>query len=627
MADQSLVEGIKKHLAQGDSPEVVKQHVLKAGYSMYEFEAALREAQIAPARNTSFIQPHSDQPAIASDTNITPQAQTQAVGEVASATVPQNLGGTWKLVALILLAAVVLFVLVMLIPVVTESIKYAKNKGADEATQQNMAKARSIVELYGSQPDDTTDYSGFCETSDFRDLSLDGQLDLACITTADTYIIEAKLSDGQFVCADNNFLGTLPVSSFDYGACLEETEITACTIDSEEVMLAEQKLAETEKQRNEIKSKIEMLLEYDDEYYQLSDEIDQLSERWYEDYEAFVDASLATQGESIFDDIHQKYCTGEPLITVSTPINGDIEFMTKLGEAVPGEQLCELNTEIMPEAEVPETLSRAADLAIHKDKTQSAIDLYHCAAEKYYSPSAMLRLAQLYWYGTDVVLESAVNGDHKHVEPDINKGYYWMTAHYWTAIELSSPYADQGMTQYGWNSLGLLDRMQHDQNLLTDDMIRLEEDAILFLSKKFPQVLNEEARLFYHSMRAMSDALDHAATTGDTSGLIIESFSSDTPQTSGESYREFAENVVIATSINAENFYGVRETFSGYCESDEIYSVLEMNDPDALVDINCWTDNDSYVLFAPVSENLYVCTDNFNSIVALSSPPQTLSCR
>ena len=137
----------------------------------------------------------------------------------------------------------------------------------------------------------------------------------------------------------------------------------------------------------------------------------------------------------------------------------------------------------------------------------NAIKFDLCAAEKYYNPISMYRIAILYQYGSD---------EYREVIPDLNLSFDIerddATAYFWIASAIQVDSIKQWIdpiSDLGWNAISILDYYQNVEQSF--DRSKIEAKSADFLLKKYPQIF-DRYNVQSHSMESMQEALQQGGT-------------------------------------------------------------------------------------------------------------------
>ncbi len=218
-------------------------------------------------------------------------------------------------------------------------------------------------------------------------------------------------------------------------------------------------------------------------------------------------------GSGSSDTVYDMYCVSPIKIPLEQSVNAVSEsasqlFIDKLYESSLEDLTSNLKNKIYINSEIPTALAHMGVKLIQADQFDDALAFLQCDAEKYYHSRSMYMLAQVYKHGSADYFPGSVM--KTKIEPDLKQSYFWIAA--LMHIESIENNGLLDMSDSGWSIIGLLDSLQNDSSLSDNALLTKEQEAISFVGKRYPEVLNGEASVYAHSMRAMIPALENPGT-------------------------------------------------------------------------------------------------------------------
>lgn len=524
MIDKALVDGIKQHLAEGDSPETVRDYVLRQGYTEEQYELALNQAQ-AELSGTPTT-PDQSTPAQSSVEPIFPRSNSEALARAAGS---QKGIFFWVLIGL---SVVAFFCIVAYLTLYFQG-------GSQDIT------------LFESS-------SGACLSDDPEVRALQKRF-------KEIRKEEAELSSGAI-----EVLGLV-----------QQAHLTG-DYDKYEPML--------------------------EGYEEVTDQYAVVIASYYDTLESLQKSQASEHFRSEMNDVYEKYCEVSDPVIVPTSIDVSRETLTELDYQTPAESLCRLQSGEVSIEKTPEILARLNTSPSEILGVQN-MDFITCAAERYYSPSAMLFLAIKHFPVSMEELErNATPAQIELAEPDVEKAYFWMMAHYWLSIILDSPYADRGDSMHGYfTSLMLAAAQQAPEfQLSRAQREQIENEAIEFLANRFPEIKVHEMRLYDRGPLSFTRAFDDILSKQPNEIVVKEMFAAMQEET-----KIFRKDVGPYTKL---------------CDDlliNNIYAEFEQDWPSSLY---CYSDEDNFVFSIPMSDGWFYCMDKDTSGMRTGGYPQRLSC-
>ena len=280
---------------------------------------------------------------------------------------------------------------------------------------------------------------------------------------------------------------------------------------------------------------------------------------------------VASSSPSQVSRIYEEYCSSTttnlpPSILASTSINA---LETELSESSFGTLSCKLNAHAYDDSKASYALNNYGLKLIQAGHFDDGFKIYQCAAEKYYNPTAMYRVAQALTIGSDnfknAVPDTVITNE---IKPDRKRAYFWIVALFkMLAVQKS----DILGTDRGTNMIGLLDTLQQDKTLSDQELLSTEDEATAFVAQRYPQVLEDKTSLYAHSMRSMLATLTQAATAPTSTP---QEYYDDTSVSGirfivpagwvGHMYREDSSSVVELVPASGDSHVNIRimSTFS-----------------------------------------------------------------
>ena len=233
-----------------------------------------------------------------------------------------------------------------------------------------------------------------------------------------------------------------------------------------------------------------------------------------------LSASITKQGvlstpQSVTSTVYKKYCLSPSVVSVrQPPVSADPLNLLPLNISKTDFRTlaCNLEKRTYEGSQIPSALYYMGFKLMQAGQFDDGFSFYSCDAQKYYHLTSMYRVAQVYRYGS-TEFQKIVPGTvvQTPMQPDLRKAYYWIVALVHTESVQKTGILDTG-TSLGWNIIGMLDALQQNQSLPDNDLLNTEREAVVFVGKKYPEVLNDQASVYKHSMRAIIPALQNAAT-------------------------------------------------------------------------------------------------------------------
>ena len=208
---------------------------------------------------------------------------------------------------------------------------------------------------------------------------------------------------------------------------------------------------------------------------------------------------FGTSSSSQISNIYSKYCNSAPIITYKNT-DYSTDFITTLGKTSIDDLANSLVSNKYTDPQIPEALYYVGFKLTQAGNIDDSLKFYKCAAEKYYDMQAMYRMASLYDKGTDSLktqLPDAVINNP--VSIDYKQAYYWISSLIYAGTVEKTSLLDTSTTR-GWNSIALLDDLQMTGKVSDSDMVSIENDVRTFISKRYPQILNSNARVIKHKL-------------------------------------------------------------------------------------------------------------------------------
>jgi len=205
--------------------------------------------------------------------------------------------------------------------------------------------------------------------------------------------------------------------------------------------------------------------------------------------QAEIDAKLVSNVNNVdAEAIYNKFCSGSVNIDyVKTDYSN--EFTLKLSE-LPIEKLANnLMNNVYLDNQIPEALQYFGLKLTQASKIDDGLNIYKCAAEKYYDMVSMYRMMTLYRFGTDSLRKQFPNAIiENNIDVDIKQTYFWLISTLY--VQSVAEYDQSAFYQVRWNVMSTLDNWgSGDTNVLTNEEIKsVEDDAYNFIKTRYPEI-------------------------------------------------------------------------------------------------------------------------------------------
>lgn len=198
--------------------------------------------------------------------------------------------------------------------------------------------------------------------------------------------------------------------------------------------------------------------------------------------------------------VYNKYCSGVVNINYK-----NTDYSSELTLKLAGLKIEDLvgnlaKGGVYADNQVPEALQYVGLKLMQAGKVDDSIKIYQCSTEKYFDMISMYRMARVYQDGTAGIkkqLTTAVITNE--IVPDLKQTYYWITAIFYVeSVEKTGKLS--ASTQFGWNTIAILDDLQNTGKLTDKEMTEMETKAVQFVSKRYPEILNSSMTVGAHKL-------------------------------------------------------------------------------------------------------------------------------
>lgn len=255
--------------------------------------------------------------------------------------------------------------------------------------------------------------------------------------------------------------------------------------------------AQMEKLSNEMASSSSKNLHLD-----AYDKIDSLQKQYNSLTIAIAESQVASTSPALISRLQDMYCGPN---AASAWIQSDAATTTMtswkdLSDSSFKNLSCGLYHKTYSESRLPDALYYLGFKMGQAGKFDGAVSWYTCAAGNYYDLPAMYKLAGLYYQGSAGIKQEFPNMTVNTTMPvDLLKSYFWEVALFQANKFQNSDF----MLNDSWNVIALLDTLQQDKDITDQQLWDTEQQAIRFVSKRYPAVLNDKSYVYNHSMRVM----------------------------------------------------------------------------------------------------------------------------
>lgn len=329
----------------------------------------------------------------------------------------------------------------------------------------------------------------------FKDASIDKEESVKLselksgVKTLNTEVVSSTSDDNK----DENFdLFSKPEANTKTVSCfLEDTPL-----DKEENL----KLLELKNKIRTLTTKIASPTQSDDldidEFFRISLQMKELQNQYNELSSSIAKRQITPASQELGTSVYYTYCISSVKIsseqTTSMVSTSTFQSLAnKLTKSSFGNLACNLKNKTYTDSQIPTALHYMGSKLIQGGQFDDSFAFYKCAAEKYYDLPSMYRVAQIYRHGTVSFSESLPEIIVKtKIEPDQKQAYFWIMALFHAESAQKTGITDPTY-QIGWNIIAMLDSLQQSKFLIHKDLVEIEQNAVLFVSKKYPEILEQ----------------------------------------------------------------------------------------------------------------------------------------
>lgn len=204
-------------------------------------------------------------------------------------------------------------------------------------------------------------------------------------------------------------------------------------------------------------------------------------------------------GDDKMESIYKKFCSA-PIKINYKKTDYSSELIKKLAELKIDGLINNLASNVYSDNQIPQALQYLGLRLMQDKKIDDSIKIYQCAAEKYYDIVSMYRMARLYKAGTDSIKKQIPDAViTNEIKPDFQKSYFWIASLIYVELAEKTGMLSSG-TQFGWNSIAMLDDLQNTGKLSDKEMVDIENSVREFIGKRYPEVLNSDSRVIKHKL-------------------------------------------------------------------------------------------------------------------------------
>ncbi|MBI2612204.1 hypothetical protein HYW59_00090 [Candidatus Kaiserbacteria bacterium] len=243
----------------------------------------------------------------------------------------------------------------------------------------------------------------------------------------------------------------------------------------------------------------------------LYEKMDELQSEYTDIQSAGAKRQFEALPDAVLSSIYSTYCGKNATFKGADLFGVEHEKITQdITDTDATELVCKLQNKEYPDDQLPTAIHYVGFKAAISGRFDTAFQFYGCAAEHYYDTPSMYRIAQVYALGSDS-FKDAIDDTSIGMEipQDLKRAYFWIAALAHTELMQQYGMLDAG-TQLGWNAIALLDSLQNEESLSDEELVSIEDEAITFVSARYPSAVENRYGVYNHSMRAMIPALEAA---------------------------------------------------------------------------------------------------------------------